>query len=135
MRDFSGLVELLLPKAVGLVLDWFTETVGLEVVEAHCSVGELACPDCSAVCGRVHSRYQWRLVVHPVGGHRVVVKLTARRFFCADSCLRVMLVSRRGVHDWGGLLSTEHRIRRRPPSHPPNCENADQVRAAFDAGP
>jgi hypothetical protein len=29
---------------------------------------------------------------------------------------------------------TEHRIRRRPPTRPPNCENADQVRAAFDAG-
>ncbi|MFH8350183.1 ISL3 family transposase [Streptomyces sp. NPDC018045] len=82
MRDLSVVKQALLPKAAGLVLDRFTESEGLVVVEAHCAVGELACPACSAVSRRVHSRYARRLVEFPVGGRRVVVKLTVRRFFC-----------------------------------------------------
>lgn len=61
MRDLSVLKEALLTEAVGLVLDRFTETDGLVVVEAHSSVGELACPDCAEVSRRVHSRYQRHL--------------------------------------------------------------------------
>ncbi|MET9039870.1 transposase family protein [Streptomyces mirabilis] len=82
MRDLSVLKEALLPKAVGLVLDRYTETDGLVVVEAHSSVGELACPDCAEVSRQVHSRYQRHLAELPVGGRRAVVRLTVRRFFC-----------------------------------------------------
>ncbi|MFJ8390927.1 transposase family protein [Streptomyces sp. NPDC094438] len=79
-----------MPEAAGLVLDRFTEMDGLVVVEAHCVVCELACPDCcSVVSGRVHSRYGRRLVEFPYGGRRVLVKLTVRRFFCdAVACPR-----------------------------------------------
>ncbi|MFF3137674.1 transposase family protein [Streptomyces mirabilis] len=52
------------------------------MVEAHSSVGELACPDCAAASRRVHSRYRRHLAELPVGGRRVVVRLTVRRFFC-----------------------------------------------------
>jgi transposase len=54
------------------------------VVEAHCSVEELECPDCSTVSRRVHSRYERHLTELPVGGRRVVVRLMVRRFFCDD---------------------------------------------------
>ncbi|MGW2858205.1 ISL3 family transposase [Streptomyces sp. NPDC001205] len=82
MRDLSVLKETLLPNAVGLMLDRLAETDGLVVVESHSSVGELACPDCAAISRRVHSRYQRHLAELPVGGRRVVVRLTVRRFFC-----------------------------------------------------
>jgi transposase len=89
MRDLLVLKEALLPKVAGMVLDHFTEADGLIVVEAHCDVRELACPDCSAVSRRVHSRYERHLTELPVGGRRVVVRLTVRRFFCdAPDCPR-----------------------------------------------
>ncbi|MEV0116854.1 hypothetical protein AB0H77_27025 [Streptomyces sp. NPDC050844] len=55
MRDLFVVKRALLPKAAGLVLDRFDELVGLVVVEAHCMVGELACPDCTVVSRRVHT--------------------------------------------------------------------------------
>lgn len=74
--------RVLLPKAVGLVPDRFTEVDGLVVVEARGVVRELRCPDCPALSLRVHSRYLRRLAELPVGGRGIVVKLTVRRFFC-----------------------------------------------------
>jgi transposase len=39
--------------------------------------------------GRVHSRYSRRLADAPVGGRRVMIRLTVRRFFCqAPGCKR-----------------------------------------------
>ncbi|MFJ8563790.1 transposase family protein [Streptomyces sp. NPDC093514] len=40
------------------------------------------CPQCQYPAARVHSRY-WRHVAGlPVGGHRLIVRLRVRRFFC-----------------------------------------------------
>ncbi|MFE0063064.1 transposase family protein, partial [Streptomyces sp. NPDC059003] len=85
MRDLSVLRQLLLPQVVGLVLDGVTETNALVEVQARCVVGELACPDCSVLSHRVHSRYERRLSMYPTGGRRSVIRLTVRRFFCENT--------------------------------------------------
>lgn len=48
MPDLTMLQEALLPKAVGLMLDQFTETDRLVVVDAHSNVGEIGV---SRLCG------------------------------------------------------------------------------------
>jgi transposase len=99
MRDLSMVKQALLPKVPGLVLDRFTEREGEVVVEVHCTVGELACPGCSAVARRVHTWHGRRLIEFPAGGRRVVVKLTVRRFFRdSDDCPRRTFVEQ--VEGW-----------------------------------
>ncbi|MEV5978432.1 ISL3 family transposase [Streptomyces sp. NPDC052114] len=64
------------------MLDGTSETDVLVALQAHGVSGELACPDCSTLSHRVHSRYERRLVMHPTGGRRTVIRLTVRRLFC-----------------------------------------------------
>ncbi|MGW0531123.1 ISL3 family transposase [Streptomyces sp. NPDC003032] len=40
------------------------------------------CPQCQHPAGRVHSRYWRHIAGLPVGGHRLIVRLHVRRFFC-----------------------------------------------------
>jgi transposase len=56
---------------------------GLLFVLARARADTAACPACGSVSGRVHSRYGRRLADAAIGGRRVVIRLTARRFFCA----------------------------------------------------
>ena len=56
---------------------------GLLLVLARAKSDEAACPACGSVSGRVHSRYARRLSDAAIGGHRVVIRLTVRRFFCS----------------------------------------------------
>jgi transposase len=80
-----GAVELgvLLPHLAGAVVEGVVAAAGLLCVLARARAGEAACPVCGAVSGRVHSRYGRRLADAAVGGRRVVIRLTVRRFFCA----------------------------------------------------
>ena len=57
---------------------------GVLCVWARSRAGEAACPKCGMTSGRVHSRYSRRLADASVGGRRVVIRLTVRRFFCPD---------------------------------------------------
>jgi transposase len=63
---------------------------GLITVEARSAVSSVACPDCGVETGRVHDRY-WRSVADaPVGGSRMVIRLSVRRFRCREpACVRV----------------------------------------------
>ncbi|MET9692541.1 transposase family protein [Streptomyces sp. NPDC006514] len=48
-----------------------------------------ACPQCQHPAARVHSRYWRHIAGLPVGGHRLIVRLRVRRFFCdQDRCRR-----------------------------------------------
>ncbi|WP_160502447.1 ISL3 family transposase [Streptomyces sp. BA2] len=85
MRELSALRKLLVPQVVGLVLDGIAEMDALIEVQAQCVVGELVCPDCSALSHRVHSCYERRLAMYPTGGRRAVIRLTVRRFFCENA--------------------------------------------------
>ena len=81
-----GAVELgiLLPHLAGVIVDGVAVAAGLVLVAARARAGTAACPACGAVSGRVHSRYSRRLADAAIGGRRVVIRLTVRRFFCAS---------------------------------------------------
>jgi transposase len=86
-----GVVELgiLLPHLAGVVVEGVVAATGLLLVLARASTEAAPCPVCGAVSARVHSRYSRRLADAAIGGRRVVIRLTVRRFFCAcGSCKR-----------------------------------------------
>jgi transposase len=80
-----GAVELgvLLPHLAGVIIEGVAVSAGLLCVLARARADTAACPVCGTVSGRVHSRYGRRLADAGIGGRRVVIRLTARRFFCA----------------------------------------------------
>jgi len=64
-----------------------------------------ACPGCGAVSGRVHSRYQRRLLDIAAGGREVLICLTVRRFICpVVACPKVTF-----AEQVGGLTSRHAR--------------------------
>jgi len=79
-----GAVELgiLLPHLAGVVVGGAVAAAGLLLVLARARAGEASCPACGTVSARVHSRYARRLADAAIGGRRVVIRLTVRRFFC-----------------------------------------------------
>ena len=86
-----GVVELgvVLPHLAGVVVEGVVVAAGLLCVWARPGAGEAACPACGMASARVHSRYCRRLADAAVGGRRVVIRLTVRRFFCpAPGCNR-----------------------------------------------
>ena len=80
-----GAVELgiLLPHLAGVVVEGVVAASGQLCVLARVRADTAACPACGAVSSRVHSRYGRRLADAAIGGRRVVIRLTVRRFFCA----------------------------------------------------
>jgi len=80
-----GAVELgvLLPHLAGVVVEGVVAAAGVLFVLARARADTAACPACGSVSGRVHSRYRRRLADAAIGGRRVVIRLTVRRFFCA----------------------------------------------------
>jgi transposase len=53
------------------------------------------CPDCHKPSSKVHSRYCRNVVDLPAGGFRMVLQITARRFFCSnESCPRKTFTER-----------------------------------------
>ena len=76
-------LEVLLPHLAGAVIGGVVVAAGLLMVLARARAEAAACPVCGAVSGRVHSRYGRRLADAAIGGRRVVIRLTVRRFFCA----------------------------------------------------
>jgi transposase len=80
-----GAVELgvLLPHLAGVIVEDVVATAGLLLVLARARPGTASCPACGTVSGRIHSRYARRLADAAIGGRRVVIRLTVRRFFCA----------------------------------------------------
>lgn len=81
-----GAVELgiLLPHLAGVAVEEVLVEPGRLYVRARPRAGGAACPKCGATSARVHSRYSRRLSDLAVGGRRVVIRLTVRRFFCED---------------------------------------------------
>jgi len=65
----------------GVVIEEVVAAAGLLCVLAREKAEVAACPACGVVSGRVHSRYGRRLADAAIGGHRVMIRLTARRFF------------------------------------------------------
>jgi hypothetical protein len=79
----------LLPHLAGVIVEGVVVAAGLLCVWARSRAGEAACPKCGMTSGRVHSRYSRRLADAAIGGRRVMIRLTVRRFFCqAPDCKR-----------------------------------------------
>ena len=86
-----GVVDLgiLLPHLAGVIVEGVVAAAGLLCVWARSRSSEAACPKCGMTSARVHSRYSRRLADLAVGGRRVMIRLTVRRFFChAPDCKR-----------------------------------------------
>jgi hypothetical protein len=81
----AGAAELgvLLPHLAGVVVEGVVAAAGLLLVPARARPGTASCPARGTVSARVHSRYERRLADAAIGGRRVVIRLTVRRFFCA----------------------------------------------------
>jgi transposase len=65
-----------------VVVEGVVAAAGLLLVLARARPGTASCPACGTVSARVHSRYARRLADAAIGGRRVVIRLTVRRFFC-----------------------------------------------------
>jgi len=102
-------VERLLPHLSGTVVDAAELAGGRLCIWARARAGAAACSRCGRPSARVHSAYQRRLADTPAGGHRVVIRLTVRRFFCASQDCPVVTFA----EQIGGL--TSRRARRTPP--------------------
>jgi transposase len=86
-----GSVELgvLLPHLAGVIVEEVAIAAGLLVVTARARAAAAACPKCGTESGRVHSRYSRTLADAAIGGRRVEIRLTVRRFACrAPGCER-----------------------------------------------
>ena len=102
-------LERLLPHLAGVIVDAAGLAGGLLCPRARGRADCGVCPRCGQSSGRVHSRYERRLADAPIGGHRVVIRLAVRRFFCANpDCAATTF-----AEQVDGL--TSRRARRTPP--------------------
>jgi transposase len=79
----------LLPSVSELGLEHIVSSPDLITMVARTCRTRAACPACSQVSDRVHSRYVWTIADLPSQGTRVRFRLHSRRFFCdQSSCAR-----------------------------------------------
>ena len=97
-------VSSLLSLPEGLDVEW------IELQGADLSVGVISllpcscCPLCAQESSQVHSRYQRLLRDVPSGGHKIVLHLSVRKFFCRHAnCPRKIFTERLPtfVEPWG----------------------------------
>ena len=75
-------LEVLLPHLTDVAVERVDRLPGLVRISVRAR-GEVGiCRRCGAGSSRVHSRYTRRLADAAIGGQRVVIRLTVRRFFC-----------------------------------------------------
>ncbi|MDT0549603.1 ISL3 family transposase [Streptomyces lonegramiae] len=98
MGDEQWFWDLVWPDVDGVVVD------GVEVVEdtvridVHAGQRAVMCPACGTAASRVHSTYTRRLADRPIGGRRVVLRLTVRRFFCDNAVCKRRTVAEQVEH-------------------------------------
>lgn len=79
------LEEIILPQHWQIQLDQCHFEEGLLVLSGHIATANAACPNCTFVSAKIHSRYTRRLADLPITGHCVKIYLLVRRFFCLNS--------------------------------------------------
>ncbi|MEV0703319.1 transposase family protein [Saccharopolyspora sp. NPDC050389] len=58
-------------------------------IQASTTGEQVACPGCAILSGRVHSRYERRLLDTAVTGRELLIRLRVRRLFCDNAeCVR-----------------------------------------------
>jgi len=81
----------------GLAAEQVCETAEAIVVTAHPLADGALCPRCGTSSFRVHSRYYRKISDLPCSGRRLVLHVSARRFFCvAKECHQKIFVERFG---------------------------------------
>ena len=81
----------------GLAAEQVCETAEAIVVMAHPLTDGALCPRCGTSSFRVHSRYYRKISDLPCSGRRLVLHVSARRFFCvAKECCQKIFVERFG---------------------------------------
>jgi len=99
----------LLPHLASVIVEKAELAAAWLCIWARVRAEEAACPVCGMMSGRVHSRYGRRLADVAIGGRRVMIRLTVRRFFCANpGCARTTFAEQ------AGGLTTRY-ARRTPP--------------------
>jgi hypothetical protein len=102
-------LERLLPHLAGVAVEAAELADGLLCIWACVRADRAACPRCGHPSGRVHSSYERRWKDALAGGHRVLIRLGVRRFFCGNpECAAVTF-----AEQVAGL--TARRARRTPP--------------------
>jgi transposase len=102
-------LEVLLPHLAGVIVEAAELAGGRLCIWARARADQGMCPRCGQPSGRVHSTYGRRLADAPAGGHRVLIRLAVRRFFCGNpDCPKKTF-----AEQVGGL--TSRRARRTPP--------------------
>jgi transposase len=85
----------LFPSDSGLAVTDTTITNALIAVAVISTDPTAVCPACGQPSGRIHSRYRRTLADLPSNGRRFILRLTARRFFCASpGCNRAVFCER-----------------------------------------
>jgi transposase len=92
-----------LPHLSGVEVKQVEVGVDSVVVDVVPKVAGGLCPRCAAPARRVHSRYVRRLADVAVGGRKVLIKVTVRRFFCASDLCK----ARTFVEQIDGLISSK----------------------------
>jgi transposase len=77
-------LEVLLPHLAGVVVEAAELAGGRLFIQARARADHGVCPRCGQRSDRVHSAYGRRLADAPAGGHRVLIRLAVRRFFCSN---------------------------------------------------
>ena len=80
----------LLPHLSAVMIDRVRGVGDVVVLFVRARLGCGTCPGCGASSSRVHARYERRLVDVPIGGRRVEVRATVRRFRCDVSTCPVV---------------------------------------------
>lgn len=75
----------LFPHLAGLRIEGVRTAGSVVRIEAYTDAVCVACPGCGVLSGRVHSRYQRRLVDTAVGGREMLIVLRVRRLFCDNT--------------------------------------------------
>jgi transposase len=76
--------RLLLPHLAGVVAESAEEAGGRVFLRVRPAAGQAACTRCGQLSGRRHGGYPRRLRDVPAGGRDVVIRLSARRFYCLN---------------------------------------------------
>jgi len=82
MLSKSKLMQLIPP---GLMASGWTVEGDDLIVDAHSISKDAACPGCGVVSRHLHSRYQRTLRDLPAHGRRVLIRVSVRRFRCAEA--------------------------------------------------
>jgi transposase len=101
--------EMLLPHLAAVTVEKAEISGDCVWLQARARTDGASCPRCGGSSGKVHSTYQRRLADAAIGGRRVRIRLTTRRFFCGNpDC-----PARTFAEQVSGL--TSRRSRRAPP--------------------